>query len=736
MSTFRLRSVHAFFAPPFAVVELLMELAPAAVMATDDAGRTPLHCAIDAGASEEIVSLLIASDPARCLVKTAPGDYGGNSANTPLHLISSKTPASAVRALLRVAPAAASTANTDECLPLHRAVAAGCSMEVFNVLLDAHLPAVSAKDKLGRFPLHHALLTAPSESGGASERASEVVSALVHANRSACASPVSETSRLPLHLAVANGHSAEVVSLLLDAFPSAVSALDSEGLAPVHLFGKQSSVAVVEALLSACLTAASIETSKGSLPLHQAVSRCVPPAAIQALVRANPAAARHANADGNLPLHLLHADTSADAVHMLLEANPAAAAAAAVTGTEGNSAGGKRPLHLAVEHGVTVEVFAALAAANQSAAMSSVVDDRGRTVAHYITPSTPLSVIERLHQDYPELFKTPAADGRLPLHCALSAGLVYGHELLAVIQAYPDAAAVADEAGNLPLTLLIQHSEDVDYGPDASNVEALLAAHPAAAAAADRSGSLPLHLYLQYSYEFASSFRVVKALLAAYPSAVAVKNDAGLTPIDVVLKVRKGQHPMLPCVAVLSRSLSTYRKCALFFKQQENVNFQNDTGEYELRSTVRLVLLMLLKAAVEAVPETAASSRYLLPSRRGSATFVDGETTTLLHLAVSLQARKVQHLFPSSVDPAIPPCGTAACCFGAHNRERLSPAAAGSVLSHPARAPRQSGRGCRALPLRVRDWRGRWRPGARLAATPAEAPALRACGPLPLRPGA
>ena len=144
---------------------------------------------------------------------------------------------------------------------------------------------------------------------------------------------------------------------------------------------------VTEALLEACPEAVRARDRNGQLPLHWAVMHTTAfiesafesaTPVVQALLRAHPAGAMAWDVEGNLALHGAAVDNATlEVIHLLIEANPSAAAA--------RNLAGETPLDLArvvAGPGGSAEVGGRLALLEQAAAAvpdSDVVpnDDAG-----------------------------------------------------------------------------------------------------------------------------------------------------------------------------------------------------------------------------------------------------------------------------------------------------------------------------------------------------------------------
>ena len=95
----------------------------------------------------------------------------------------------------------------------------------------------------------------------------------------------------------------------------------------------------------------------------------------------------------------------------------------------------------------------------------------------------------------------------------------------ALLQAYPEAASITNNYGNLPL-----HFTAWKKGP--LEVERLLLKiYPEGAAQKNNHGNLPLH----YAAHYNAPLEVVEALYNAYPQGATQKNNDNNTPLDLAI---------------------------------------------------------------------------------------------------------------------------------------------------------------------------------------------------------
>jgi hypothetical protein len=139
-----------------------------------------------------------------------------------------------------------------------------------------------------------------------------------------------EGERLPLHMAVIKGISADVVRYMAQALPQSLQITDREGNLPLHYAAMYSSEEVVELLVNLSPDACQNANSRARLPLHLLCARIwdhgsLPLPMIRHTISHNPEAARLPERQGRLPLHLACEQGYArrDIVELLVDAFPA-----------------------------------------------------------------------------------------------------------------------------------------------------------------------------------------------------------------------------------------------------------------------------------------------------------------------------------------------------------------------------------------------------------------------------
>lgn len=122
----------------------------------------------------------------------------------------------------------------------------------------------------------------------------------------------------PLFWALSYGASAEVLQLLLVAYPEAANEVHpTQGWTPLH-YAERLDVESVKLLLARCPNAGSVQDSRGALPLHWAAEHDAPLAVVKVLVEANKDAVFQPDALGRLPARLaLDAGASGELIETL-----------------------------------------------------------------------------------------------------------------------------------------------------------------------------------------------------------------------------------------------------------------------------------------------------------------------------------------------------------------------------------------------------------------------------------
>jgi len=136
---------------------------------------------------------------------------------------------------------------------------------------------------------------------------------------------LNDRGNLPLHAACSFQATADVVEVLLRAYPGGASQPNGVGNLPIHQAAMwQAPVETVEVLLVRHPEGTTVRNQYGSLPLHMAASNRASPEVVKLLIDAYPDALHLQNDDGMTPLDLAMADEAMvnDQVVAMLEGRP------------------------------------------------------------------------------------------------------------------------------------------------------------------------------------------------------------------------------------------------------------------------------------------------------------------------------------------------------------------------------------------------------------------------------
>ena len=148
---------------PVSLIEALMAAYPAALYKTESSyQRLPLHCACRTGASPEVVQALLHAASVYYAAATNDGNpvhemclHPDTLQRLPLHYaLSNHAQAETVRVLLDACPASAHAVDQRGWTCLHVAASVGCSLPVFQWLLEANPQAASIATMQGSLPQH------------------------------------------------------------------------------------------------------------------------------------------------------------------------------------------------------------------------------------------------------------------------------------------------------------------------------------------------------------------------------------------------------------------------------------------------------------------------------------------------------------------------------------------------------------------------------------------------------
>jgi ankyrin repeat protein len=605
------------------VVTRILEDRPMLLSIRTGDGNLALHIAILERCDPAVIGMLVEVYPGALLELDSYGRLPLNQ------LIIRQLPKELILKCLKLAPTSVMIKDSSNEIALHAAMVNRAASEIINLIVDLYpvgLQMVSSRNDL---PLHIAL-SIPSISD-------DVIVRIVSLYPEACRTKNS-TNDLPLHIAVRLEKSVRIIESITDVFSNAIVAKDLLGCAPIHLafggpsvptfssnerrtalilmFIRMNSIAagelnaqglsilhyavqdrgldsfqLVEKIVDCRRESASIRSLSENLPIHFAVLSDAGHSIRANLIAAFPDGLSAKNRDGDVPLHIAVRNqknvNAAEAVLQLIEAYPSAAHI-----LDNNK---ELPVHCALRLGASAIVISRLLDANPSSLRCADADKdlplhRGLEVT-----GTDEDVIIRMVQMQPTSCQKRNRRGDLPLHDAIRSGKSV-RIVVAVVEVFPDAIVIADNEGWNPIHLVtssrlyrnevkasivllflrlsakaasmrngvgftILHIVVQDRAFDPFDlVENILSVRAEAASVCTNNGDLPIHLAVQSK----ATVAIIRSLIAAFPDGLkmkdrdgdlplhfAVRNSCYLEEIDLLIS----SHPLAVCVQNKDREL-------------------------------------------------------------------------------------------------------------------------------------------------------------------------------------
>eukprot|EP00984_Skeletonema_dohrnii_P037813 scaffold40312_cov155-Skeletonema_dohrnii-CCMP3373.AAC.1 len=369
----------------------------------------------------------------------------------------------------------------------------------------------------------------------------EDVQALI--DKDASAVKEQEDGLLPLHTAVLNNASVEVMRVLLKADPSATNEMGTfkdEVMLPLH-FAICESLDIVQALIDVYPKVVEARiTGEGKLPLSLSLEYGASDDVVLAVLAAYPNAAEDCGTNDDislLPLFTaIRKKRSLDIVKELLKVYP--------EGAETRLPEGELPLSLAITtSGISDDVVLAVLEAYTDAVKDTVSNDSSPLPLHLaILKKRSHDVINAIIDVYPEgaaVRMKWQREEKLPLSYALTSG-VSDDVVLAILSAYPDAAkeksAYYYGLVMLPLHFAIRERRSHEM------VKALLDAYPGAVKETTPTKQLPLYDAIKMK---ATERIILHVLVNAYPQAAKKRMEDGRLPIEACAENKASDDLML-----------------------------------------------------------------------------------------------------------------------------------------------------------------------------------------------
>ena len=349
---------------------------------------------------------------------------------------------------------------------------------------------------------------------------------------------------LPLHTAVLNNASVEVMHVLLKADTSATNEMGTfkdEVMLPLHfVLCERRSLGIVQALLDVYPKGVEARiTGEGKLPLSLSLEYGASDDVVLAVLAAYPNAAEDCGTNDDISLlpllTAIRKKRSLDVIKELLKVYP--------KGAETRLPEGELPLSLAITtSGISDDVVLAVLEAYPDAVKDTVSNDISTLPLHLaILKKRSRDVINALIDVYPEgatVRMKWQREEKLPLSYALTCG-VSDEVVLAILSAYPDAAkeksAYYYGLVMLPLHFAIRERRSHEVA------KALLDAYPGAVKEKTPTIQLPLHDAIKMK----ASEGNILLLANAYPEAAKKRMEDGRLPIEACAKNEASDDLML-----------------------------------------------------------------------------------------------------------------------------------------------------------------------------------------------
>lgn len=317
------------------IIQMLVHADIGALQLRDNVGRLPIHILCGNRKLNESVSLQILQF---MLNNNVDSDNilreGEEDGNLPLHLAVHTKSTTFCKIMIDAYPQSLKEMNHGGNTPLHEACRGArasyamkqCrgarairvdTIDTIGYMLDLYNESIHVRSNSGALPIHRASLWGEQE----------VVAMLLNLDPSAASEKIPNKRYLPLHLACCTDKdNIEVVQILYDAYPEAISIGDTNGKNPLDLATRRTGNTSVITFLQTQLayakkaqdqTAMSSFDIKCWLPLHHALQLNVPLGSIQLLVRGNPLAVRTADYKLAFALHIACEYSSVQVVQFL-----------------------------------------------------------------------------------------------------------------------------------------------------------------------------------------------------------------------------------------------------------------------------------------------------------------------------------------------------------------------------------------------------------------------------------
>jgi ankyrin repeat protein len=477
---------------------MMIEKYPAALQHKDNFGDLPLLIECRNQCRSFIISQCIALYPEALAIADRNGYL-------PLHWLLHNQSSSVEDALMMIEKYPAALEHQSKVgLPLHMECRYKCRSSIISLCIELYPEALAIAGH-GYLPLHLLL----------HNQSSSVKDALIMIEKYPAALEHQSKLGLPLHIECKHRRRSSIMSKCLELYSEAL-AIAGHGYLPLHWLIRNQSSSVEDALMMIEKYPAALEhqTKEGCLPLHVECSYQCRSSIISQCIALYPEALALADGHGYLPLHLLLLSNSSsveDAL-MMIEKYPAA--------LEHQPKQGYLPLHIECRNRRRSSIKSKCLELYSEAL--AIADGAGYLPLHshllgWDWEASSVEVALMMIEKYPAALQHRNNFVDLPLHieckyrCRSSI-------ISQCIELYPEALAIADRLGHLPLHRLI-----LSKWSSVEDALVMIEKYPAALQHRDKQGSLPLHLeVLRICYGQCRSCRpsIIMRCIELFPESV------------------------------------------------------------------------------------------------------------------------------------------------------------------------------------------------------------------------
>ena len=266
-----------------------------------------------------------------------------------------------------------------------------------------------------------------------------------------------------------------IIRCLLEFFPDAINLTNEQGWLPLHwaCYNINATLEMIQLLVDAAPDSVrSVTNNKGSTPLHKlccnkTIDEANAVQILKLLIEECPEVVRHADNDGELPIHLASGRRSPEFCRVLFEAYPGSVRSA--------TNNGNMPLHclcrnMRVDEAAAIQLLNFLLEKCPEAVRHA--NNKGHLPIHLAAGKAKSAHFCRvLIEAHPGSERITTNNGALPFHCACSYNSLATVDYL--YKVYPDAIHHTNAQGHYPIHGAIQGMKRRDYRRGLSPIYAL-----------------------------------------------------------------------------------------------------------------------------------------------------------------------------------------------------------------------------------------------------------------------